>query len=154
MANKLLLLEDVIGLGRKGEIVGGAKPGFARNFLLPKKKAVYAEAHLVKFQERLQKERAKQAIDDKKDAEELAASLKEQQLKITVKIDAEGHMYGSVSAKDVSTLLKEQLSIELDKRNILLPKAIKKTGLHLIELRLKEGIPAHVNLEIIPEAQQ
>jgi len=150
MKNEILLLEDVIGLGRKGQIAT-AKSGYIRNFLLPKKKAVIAERHLVRLQEKLQKERDEQAVKDKKDSDALAKQLVDQTLTIAVKIDANGHMYGAVTAQDVAKLLKEQLSIELDKRNVLLPKGIKKLGVHAVELKLKEGISAQVGLEIKAE---
>lgn len=145
--NQILLLEDVDALGRSGEIVT-VKPGYARNFLLPKKKAVVAEKHLVRLQERLKEERAKQAAADKKESEALAKSLADKVLKTQVKIDAEGHMYGSVSQADIVKLFKEQLNIELDRRNILLPKPIKKTGEFEVELKLKEGVPAKIRLEV------
>lgn len=153
MKNQLLLLEDVDGVGRSGDIVS-VKPGFARNFLIPKQKAVVAQKHLVRLQERLREERAKKAVVDKADALELAKKLEGQTLSIEMKFDAEGHMYGSVTAHDVAALFKDQLGIELDKKNVLIPKGIKEKGTHKVELRLKEGIPAAVILQIIPEAKE
>jgi len=150
MKNQLLLLEDVDGVGRKGDIVS-VKPGFARNFLFPKKKAIIAEKHLVRLQERLKEERAQQAITDKKEAEELAKMLKGKMLKTQVKVDAEGHMYGSVSSQDIVGFFDEQLHILIHKRNIVLPKPIKSLGQYEIDLRLQEGVPAMVILEIVAE---
>lgn len=152
MKNELLLLEDVDGLGRAGDIVT-AKPGYTRNFLLPKKKAVIAEKHLIRLRQRLKEEREKQAVSDRKDAEELAKALEGKTLVTTVKIDAEGHMYGSVANTDIVTLFKEQLNIDLDKKNVVLPKPIKRVGEHEIELKLKEGVPAKITLAIQPETQ-
>ncbi len=151
MKNQLLLLEDVYGLGRSGDIVS-VKPGFARNFLLPQKKAIIAQKQLVKLQERLKEERAKRAVVDKQASEDLAKFLEGKTLSTSSKVDPEGHMYGSVSAADVSKMLKDQLDTDLDKRNIMISKPIKKVGLHLIELRLKEGVHSSVNLEITAEA--
>lgn len=153
MKNQLLLLEDVEGIGRSGDIVS-VKPGFARNFLIPKQKAVVAEKHLVRLQERLKEDRAKRAITDKAEALELVTKLEGQKLTTQMKFDAEGHMYGSVTAVDVAVLLKDQLRVELDKRNILIQKGIKEKGTHEIELRLKEGVPAKIILEIIPEVKE
>lgn len=150
MKKELLLLEDVDGLGRSGDIVS-TKPGYARNYLLPQKKAVFAEKHLVRLRERLKEERAKKAISDRKDSEVLAVRLSEKGLHTKVKIDAEGHMYGSVSAVDIVTFLKEQLSIELEKKNVILPKPIKKLGVHEIDLKLAEGVPGKIILEIEAE---
>ncbi|MBS0628853.1 MAG: 50S ribosomal protein L9 [Verrucomicrobia bacterium] len=153
MKNQLLLLEDVDGLGRSGDIVT-VRPGFARNFLIPKQKAVVAKKHLVRLQERLREERAKKAVVDKADALEMAKKLEGQKLTATMKFDAEGHMYGSVTAHDVVSLFKDQLGIELDKRNILIHKGIKEKGTHEIELRLKEGVPAKIILQIVAEVKE
>lgn len=153
MRNQILLLDDVDGLGRKGQIVT-AKAGYIRNFLLPKRKAVIAEKHLVRMQEKLQQERSNQAVTDKKESEAVAKQLIGKTLHIDVKIDAEGHMYGSVTAQEIVDLLKEQLEITLEKKNILLPRGIKKLGMHEVELKLKEGVPAKVALEIKAEEKQ
>jgi len=150
MKKKLLLLEDVDGLGRSGDIVT-AKPGFVRNFLLPKQKAILAEKHMVRLQERLKEERAKKAVSDKKEAEALAKEIIGKTLNTQVKIDAEGHMYGSVGAQDIVKFMKEQLAITIEKRNVAFPKPIKRLGVYAIELKLKEGVSAIINLEITAE---
>lgn len=150
MKNQLLLLEDVDGLGRSGDIVT-AKPGYARNFLFPKKKAIRAEKHLVKLQERLKEERAKKALEDKKEFEKLAKELVGKTLVSEVKIDAEGHMYGSVTAIEILHLMKDQLGVELEKKHVALPKPIRKLGSHEVELKLPEGVAAKVEIEIRPE---
>ena len=62
-------------------------------------------------------------------------------------------MYGSVTAHEVVTLLKEQLNIHLDKRNVILPKGIKKLGVHEIDLKLKEGVTVKITLEIKAEEE-
>ncbi|NGX26315.1 MAG: 50S ribosomal protein L9 [Chlamydiae bacterium] len=150
MKNQILLLEDVDGLGHKGEIVS-AKSGYIRNFLLPSKKGVIAEKHLIRLQEKLKKERSEQSAKDKKESNALAKELVGKTLSTEVKIDAGGHMYGSVTAQEVVALLKEQLNIHLDKRNVILPKGIKKLGVHEIELKLKEGVTVKITLEIKAE---
>ncbi len=150
MKNELLLLEDVDGIGRSGDIVS-VKPGFARNFLLPQKKALIAEKHLVRLREKLKEDRAKKAEDDKKESHAISKKLEGQILKTQVKVDAEGHMYGSVTAQDVATLFKEQLDMDFDRRSILIPKGIRKMGLHEVNLKLKEGVVAKISLEITPE---
>src|SRR5689334_18731387 len=99
MPIQLLLLDDVDELGRSGDVVA-VKPGYARNFLLPKKKGVMANKHTLRMQAKLKEERAKQAEIDRREAEELAARMTGIELNIVVKVDPEGHMYGSVSALD------------------------------------------------------
>ena len=150
---KLLLLEDVDGLGRKGDLVSGAKPGFIRNFLLPKKVAVFADKRTIRMQERLKEERAKQAVVDKKGSEELASKINDQVFSIDVKVDLDGHMYGSVSAADIVKLL-EGHAIAVERKNVILPLPIKKLGVHSIALRLKEGVPATFTLNVVPESTE
>ncbi|HSX11933.1 MAG TPA: 50S ribosomal protein L9, partial [Rhabdochlamydiaceae bacterium] len=86
MKNQLLLVEDVDDLGRSGDVVS-VKPGFARNFLIPQKKAVVATKGTLRMQERLKEERAQKAIVDKKEAEEFAARIEGMVLTTTVKVD-------------------------------------------------------------------
>lgn len=149
MKQQLLLLEDVDSLGRKGEIVT-ARPGYIRNYLLPRGLAVVASPNTLRKQESLRAEREKQAIVDRKEAEELAAQLEGTILEIKVKVDPEGHMYGSVSANDIAHLFQEK-GLTVEKKFIQLTRPIKETGTHKIALKLKEGIPATVQLAILPE---
>ncbi|MGE0199171.1 MAG: 50S ribosomal protein L9 [Simkaniaceae bacterium] len=143
---QLLLLEDVTNLGRKGDLTI-AKPGFVRNFLLPQKKAVIADKRTIRMQERLQEERAKQAAQDKKDAEVLADKLKDLTLSMTVKTDSQGHLYGSVAAIDIVKVLAGE-GYEIDRKNVVLAKSIKIVGLYEVQLRLKENVPATFKLKV------
>jgi large subunit ribosomal protein L9 len=149
MKQQLLLLEDVEALGRKGEVVT-ARPGYIRNFLLPRGLAVIASPNTLRKQERLRAEREKQAAVDRKEAEELAQQIEGLSLEIKVKVDPEGHMYGSVSAQDIAQLFQEK-GLPVEKKYIQLPRPIKETGEKKISLKLKEGIPATITLAIIPE---
>jgi large subunit ribosomal protein L9 len=149
MRQNLLLLEDVIDLGRSGEIVS-VKSGFARNFLLPQKKGVIATEHTLRMQARLKEERAKKAVTDKVEAEALAKVIELITLQSHQKVDPEGKMYGSVTQQDIIELL-EKHDIKLDKRDVLLKHPIKETGSFTISFRLKEGVPASCKLEVIPE---
>lgn len=149
---QLLLLSDVYGLGRKGDIVQ-AKPGYTRNFLLPQKKAVLATASTLRMRARLQEEREKQALEDKKESEALAKVLTGKAFTITTKVDRDGHMYGSVSARDIHKLLEEN-NIAVDKQAVQLPKPLKKLGTHSIALKLKEGVPANFTLNIHGEGME
>ena len=149
MKQQLLLLQDVEALGKKGEIVT-AKPGYVRNFLLPQGFAVIASANTLRKQERLRQERAQQAIIDRKESEDLVKLIESISLETKVKVDPEGHMYGSVSAGDIATLFQER-GIPVEKKNVQLTKPIKETGVHKISLKLKEGILTISHLHIIPE---
>lgn len=153
MANKLLLLEDVETLGRSGDIVG-VKPGYARNYLIPQGLAIIASKQALRMQARLQEERQQKAISDRKDSEELAAKLESQNVTTTVKVDHDGHMYGSVNSADILDMLNDQLSIVLDKRAIQLKHPIKAVGAHTIHVKLKEDVTATFTLTIEAEASK
>lgn len=149
MQNHLLLLEDVVNLARKGETVK-VKPGFARNYLLPQKKAVIVDKRTLRMQEALKAERAKQAVQDKKDSEALAASFADKTFEIKVKVDPDGHMYGSVTANEVAKLLEEQ-GYAIHRRAVKIVHGIKTLGTHEITLTLKEGVEAKFALKVSSE---
>jgi large subunit ribosomal protein L9 len=146
----LLLLEDVEGLGRSGDIVNAAA-GFARNFILPRRKGVIATKNAIRMQERLQEERTQKAIVDKADSERVAESLKGKSYETIVKTDPDGHMYGSVSHHDIVEMLKANDGVELTKKDVMLAHAIKATGVYTIPLKLREGIMAEIVLKVTPE---
>lgn len=150
--SQLLLLEDVVNLGRKGDLVK-AKPGFARNFLLPKKKAVLADKRTIRLRQKLQEEREKQAAVDKKEAEAFAAKIKGNTYKTTVKTDKEGHLYGSVTALDILKVVEAEEGVKLERRNVLPFKPFKTVGTYEMHLRLKEGVPASFFLKVVGEGQ-
>lgn len=147
MKQSYLLIKDIEDVGRCGEVIV-AKPGFARNYLLPQQKAVLASQHTLRMQSRLQEERAKQAIVERKEAEALAAKLQGLTLKITVKVDPEGNMYGSVGYADVVELFAKE-GIQVDRRSIGLNKPIKEIGVHPLILKLKEGVECQYTLHIL-----
>lgn len=149
MASPLLLLEDVDDLGRSGELVQ-VKPGYARNFLIPQKKAVVADNNALRMQKRLQEERAKRAAVDREIAEAIASRAGGITLAIEVKVDPEGHMYGSVTSADIVDLFAKQ-GIEIERKNVLLPHALKTLGVHDLVLRLKEGVTCNFRLKITAE---
>lgn len=151
MNNQLLLVEDVDGLGRSGDLVK-VKPGFSRNYLLPQRKAVIATKQTLRMQDELKKERAKRAAEDRKEAEALAQNLIGKVFNTTVKVDQEGHMYGSVSAFDIVDLFEKE-GITITRRNVLLQHPIKTVGTHEINLKLKEGVPAKITLQIDAEVE-
>ncbi|MBN2478595.1 MAG: 50S ribosomal protein L9 [Parachlamydiales bacterium] len=143
---KLLLLQDVEDLGRSGEVVS-AKPGYARNFLFPKKLAIHADKNTLRMQERLKKERAVKAAEEKKQAEELAKVIEKIAIKTVVKVDSEGKMYGSVSHQDIIDLLAKE-GITLTKKNIGIRKPIKEVGVIEIPIKLKEDVETKIILTI------
>ena len=149
---KLLLLEDVTNLGKKGELAS-AKPGFVRNFLIPQKKAVVADKRTIRMQEQLKKEREVQAAQDKKDAQALAVRLKDKTLTIKAKNDSQGHLYGSIAVVDIVKILSEQEGVTIERKNVILPKPIKMVGVYDIDLKLKENVPATFKLRVEGETK-
>jgi large subunit ribosomal protein L9 len=149
MRNQLLLIEDVEDLGRSGDVVS-PKPGYSRNFLLPKKKAVIADKFTLRMQAKLKEERAKRAEVDRREAESQAKKAEGMVLSIQVKVDPDGHMYGSVAAADIVRLLDDE-GVKLERRNVILAYPIKALGVHAIHLKLKEGVPAQITLKVIGE---
>jgi large subunit ribosomal protein L9 len=150
MAARLLLIEDVETLGRSGDIVN-VKPGYARNFLLPQRLAVVADKSALRRQEKLKEERQKKADIDRQESDEIAARIGGLTLTSVVKVDHEGHMYGSVTANEIIHLLQEQGQIHLDRKSIVLKQPIKETGVYSILVKLKEGVTANFQLKVISE---
>ena len=149
MNYQLLLMEDVDDLGRSGQVVK-VKPGYARNFLLPQKLAVIADKGTLRMQSSLQEERAKRAVVDKQEAEILAGRINGKELTILVKVDPDGHMYGSVGPVDIVHLFEKE-GIQIERKNVILAQPIKQLGPVQINLRLKEAVPASFKLIVESE---
>ena len=146
MKQQYLLIEDVESIGRSGEIIS-VKPGFARNFLIPQKKALLATHHVLRMQAKLQEERLQQASLDKQEAEGLAAKIEGMVLRIVAKVDPEGNLYGSVGAVEIVRLFEKE-EIKIEKRNVGINLHIKTLGSHVLTLKLKEGVVCKYTLEI------
>lgn len=149
MKYHVLLLEDVTNHGRKGELSHVA-PGFARNYLLPQGKAVLASYSSIKLQAKLKAEREEQAKKDKIESEKKAATLKDRTFSTIVKVDVDGHMYGSVTSKDIVTLLFNE-GVEIERKNIVLHLPLKFIGKHEVPLRLPENVMVTITVEIKPD---
>ncbi|MGH2637944.1 MAG: 50S ribosomal L9 C-terminal domain-containing protein, partial [Rhabdochlamydiaceae bacterium] len=115
--------------------------------------AVIANANALRRQTKLQEERRLKAEEDRKEAEKLAGRLNSEVVETEVKIDHDGHMYGSVSVHDIVNLIKLKTGIDLEKRFVQLKSPIRELGVFDITIRLKEGITCQVNLKVIPEQE-
>ncbi|MEX1012548.1 MAG: 50S ribosomal protein L9 [Waddliaceae bacterium] len=150
MAHKILLLEDVRKLGRKGDVVS-VRPGFARNYLIPNGVALRADKHTLRLKERLEEERKQKAVEDRTEAEGFASKIDGTVVSVTVKVDPAGHMYGSVSATDAANLLSKETGLEIDKSSIDLKHPIKKLGDHSLSVLLKEDVKASFTVKVVAE---
>ena len=145
---KVILLDNIKGVGKKDEVIN-ASDGYARNYLLPKKLAVEANAeNMSKLNNK--KEAANYRKDvEKQNAEELAKKLKGIMLKIKVKAGENGKIFGGVTAKEISENLKSQYNFDIDKKKIELKETIKTLGSFNVSVKLFEGITASLRIEII-----
>ena len=147
---KVILLEDVKSLGKKGEIVN-VSDGYARNFVLPKKLGV--EANSVNMNDlKLQKANAdKVAQEQLEAAQELAKVLETKEIVVKMKSGEGGRTFGSISAKEMATAAKEQCGLELDKKKIQLPEAIKSLGVYEVNVKLHTKVTGKLKVKVIEE---
>jgi len=142
---EVLLIENVSQLGSRGDVVN-VKDGYARNFLLPRKKALPVTAGN-KRQIELEKERNfKLRAKELSDAQALQAKLEAISLTVARKAGESGHLFGSVTNGEVAEMLKAK-GFELEKQSISLPH-IKGVGTFVVDIRLYSGVHAKLNLEV------
>lgn len=145
---KVILLENVKGVGKKDEIIN-ANDGYARNFLLPKKLAVEANnQNLAKLKSKQESNEHKK-MTEKQEAEDLAKKLEKIILKIQVKAGENGKIFGGVTAKEIAEQLQKQHNFKVDKKKIDLKETIKQTGMFTIDFKLCEGVNAKLKIHII-----
>lgn len=144
---KVVFLADVKGQGKKDQIKE-VSDGYARNFLLPKKLAVPADAKMMN--EIKNKESSKQhKIDtEKAEAKALAEKLQKITVRITAQAGTDGRLYGSVTSKDIAEALAKQFGITVDKRKISLDEPIKAFGLYGIDVKLYTEISGKITLSV------
>jgi large subunit ribosomal protein L9 len=152
MTMKLILRADVDALGRLGEIVT-VKPGFGRNYLIPQGLAMKAtDANLKQF-ELERKKLATLADGLRAAATDLAAKIAAANVAITVRVGEGDKMYGSVTAQNIADALAEQ-GIEIDRRKIELPEAIRALGEFEVDVRLHPDVTGQLKLRVIKHGQQ
>ncbi len=144
---KVILLEDVKALGKKGQIVN-INDGYARNFVLPKKLGVEATAknlNDLKLQNANKEKLAQEALDA---AKELAQKLEAGKVVLTIKTGEGGKVFGSVSSKEIATEVKNQMGYEIDKKKIQLKDAIKTLGTHTVPVKLHQKVTAELKVVV------
>ena len=145
---KVILKADIKGVGKKDEVIS-ASDGYARNFLFPKNLAVEANAENMSKLKANKDSNAYKKSQEKEEAEKIAEKLSKILLKIPVKAGENGKIFGGVSAKEVSDLLKEEYKIEVDKKKIELKETIKTLGVRTLTIKLYEGVIGNLKIDVI-----
>lgn len=146
---KVVLLEDVKGQGKKGQLVN-VSDGYARNFLFPKKLAMEANTKILnEIKNRNEAESFKKA-EEKKAALAISEKLKDTVVKFKSTGGADGKLYGAVTAKDISEKLAAEYGISVDKRKIIIGDTIKNVGEYVLDVKLYPEISA--KLRVVVEA--
>ncbi|MFI3114621.1 MAG: 50S ribosomal protein L9 [Clostridia bacterium] len=148
---KVILNADVKGKGKKGELVE-VSDGYARNFLFPKNLAVEASANNLNMKKQSDEAYSRKIALEKEAANELAKKLAESPVVIEEKAGTSGKLFGAVTTKDISTKLKEQHGIELDKHKIVLDDAIKQFGTFTAKAKLYPEISGVVTIHVREKA--
>ena len=142
---KVVLLQDVKDLGKKGEVVE-VKEGYAKNMLLPKKLGIEATPKALNDL-KLQKANAdKKAAEALAAAKELAAKLEATPVKVAVKMGAGGKVFGSVSTKEIAEAIQKEMNLEVDKKKISTDGAIKDAGTYTVNVKLHPEVTAKVKV--------
>lgn len=144
---KVILLQDVKGKGKKGQLIE-ASDGYARNFLLPRKMAIEATADNVNTMKMNDKAKAEQAAREKAQAQEIAAKLKEITVEIKAKSGNGGRLFGSITSSEVSEALKSQFGIVIDKKKLVQDEPIKSFGSFSVKAKLGYEITATVSIHV------
>lgn len=144
---KVILLQDIKNVGKKDEIINSSD-GYARNYLFPKKLAVEATKDNLNQLKARQDTAKRKKEQEKEEAKQLAEKLKKITLSIQVKAGENGKIFGGVTAKEIAENLKEQQSIEIDKKKIMVKETIKALGNYSVEIKLYEGISANLAVSV------
>ena len=148
---KVILLQDVKSLGKKGEIVN-VNDGYARNFILPKKMGVEATGknlNDLKLQKNNEKKVAQEQLEA---AKVLAEKLGQGKVELAIKVGEGGRAFGSVSSKEIAAAVKEQMGLDVDKKKIQLKETIKSLGTQIVPVKLHPEVTAELKVTVKEEA--
>ena len=145
---EVVLLEDVKALGKKGQIVK-VNDGYARNFILPKKLGIEATSKNLNDL-KLQKANAdKIAAEQLQAAKDLAADLAEKSITLSIKAGEGGKAFGSVSSKEITKAIQDQLGMEIDKKKPVLPEPLKTFGTHEVPIKLHRDVTGKLAVKVV-----
>lgn len=144
---KVILLEDVKSVGKKGDLVE-LKDGYAKNFILPKKlgvEATDANMNTLKLQKKNEEKMAKEQLEA---AQAFAAEIEQMTVKVEIKGGEGGKTFGSVSSKEIAKAVADQYDREIDKKKIQLNEAIKMAGTHEVTVKLHPKVSARLRVHV------
>ncbi len=144
---KVILLQDVKGKGKKGQMLE-VSDGYARNFMLPRKLAMEATADAINTMRRNDKAAAEKAAREKAEAMAIAKELRAMTLVVTAKGGGAGRLFGSVTNQEIADALKAKSGISLDKRKIVISDPIKNVGTYTVTCKLGYEISAPLTVKI------
>ncbi len=144
---KVILLQDVRGQGKKGEMIN-VSDGYARNFLFPRKLAQEATADNVNTMRMNDKAKREKEQKAREEAAALSARLRELTLTVLAKGGGAGRLFGSVTSQEIAEALKQQEGVDLDKRKIVIEDTIKTVGLYTVKVKLGFGIDAPLKVDV------
>jgi large subunit ribosomal protein L9 len=147
---EVILKEDVINLGHRGDVVKVAD-GYGRNYLLPRKLALQATLANKAVIETMKTAAARRSASEKVQAEELVAKLEPLVLTFTRKSGEAGHLFGSVTSADIAADLAAK-GFEVDRRKIALNEPLKSLGDHTVSIKLHREVTARVKVKVLAEA--
>ena len=144
---KVIVIEDVKSLGKKGELVN-VNDGYARNYILAKKLGVEAtpkNLNDLKLKKANEEKRAKEIYEE---AAAFAERLSKMEVNVSIKAGEGGKIFGSVSSKEIAQAAQEQLGVELDKKKMQLPSPIKSVGTQMVPIRLHPKVTAQLKVNV------
>ena len=146
---KVILIQDVSGLGHKGDVVDVAD-GHARNYLVPKSLAVEASAGALKNAEALRRAREEAVRKAREEAEGYAEALIGSHVVVAARSADEGKLFGSIGPRDIAEAIQKFTGIEVDREFIELPAPIKEIGLHEVTIRPHPDVAIQLTLDVVP----
>jgi large subunit ribosomal protein L9 len=144
---QIILLQDVKALGKKGELVN-VSDGYARNFILPKKVGLEANAknlNDLKLQKAAEEKKQKEILEE---AKVLAKDLESKTLELKIKTGEGGRTFGSISSKEIAQELKTQYSLDIDKKKLQINDPIKTIGTHTVPVKLHPQVTAELKVKV------
>jgi large subunit ribosomal protein L9 len=144
---EIILTENVPGLGAEADVVT-VRRGYARNFLLPHGKAYEVTKSSLRQLDNLKKKRAEREARELNEAEELARRINKSRLVFKLETGETGKAFGSITAQDIVTRLKNEIGIEIDRHKIHLEHPIKTSGEHEIAIKLHHDVTANFKFEV------